>query len=182
MCHRTITSLDLQRLRQGLRNIQVLKKQLMKIHPEWIEGFQDTTLIEEQLESILLDPPGELGQGNQVFCETYDRELTQFNQWAQKGESEVEALVDKIKVETGITSLKVRSHKTFGLMFEVTKSYLHQIPKGFIRKQTMVGGERFVTEELETIKKLEDQRKTKPLKENPLFFCNCARNTNILPW
>lgn len=52
------------------------------------------------------------------------------------------------KEKTGITSLKVRYNKVFGFYIEVSKSYTHLVPDNYLRKQTLVNGERFITSEL----------------------------------
>ena len=53
--------------------------------------------------------------------------------------------------ETGIKGLKVGYNKVFGYYLEVTKSYLSQVPDRYIRKQTLTGGERYITEELKEL-------------------------------
>jgi DNA mismatch repair protein MutS len=60
----------------------------------------------------------------------------------------------KERQRTGISSLKVGYNRVFGYYIEVTKANLHMVPDDYIRKQTLVGGERFITPEL---KKYEDK-------------------------
>lgn len=58
----------------------------------------------------------------------------------------------KPKRKSGIKSLKVGFNKVFGYFIEISNSYLNQIPEGYIRKQTLTNGERFITEELKNMK------------------------------
>ena len=87
------------------------------------------------------------GQGS-VFKQSYDSELANLIRIAQNGQSAVDDYESHLKTQTGIGSLKIREHKTFGLLVEVTKTHLSKVPDFFIRKQTMVNCERFLTEEL----------------------------------
>jgi DNA mismatch repair protein MutS len=64
------------------------------------------------------------------------------------GKSEIAALEAKEKARTGMSGLKVGFNKVFGYYLEVTKAHLKAVPKDWIRKQTISGGERFVTFEL----------------------------------
>ena len=57
----------------------------------------------------------------------------------------------KEKERTGIRNLKVGYTKVFGYYIEITKSFLKQVPENYIRKQTLTGAERFITEELKQI-------------------------------
>ena len=54
---------------------------------------------------------------------------------------------------TGIKNLKVRHNKVFGYYIEVTNSFLDKVPEDYIRKQTLSGCERFLTEELKDIER-----------------------------
>src|SRR5690606_15209881 len=67
------------------------------------------------------------------------------------GQEKVEAYLEQLRQDSGIQSLKIKFHKTFGLVIEVTKSNLARVPKYFIRRQTMVNCERFVTPELKDL-------------------------------
>lgn len=69
------------------------------------------------------------------------------------GEKWLKEFEETEKERTGIKSLKIGYNKVFGYFIEISNSYLNQIPEGYIRKQTLTNGERFITEEL---KKHED--------------------------
>jgi DNA mismatch repair protein MutS len=70
---------------------------------------------------------------------------------SQHGQEQIDAYEQKLRQETGINSLKIKEHKTYGLLIEITKSNLARVPAGFLRRQTMVNNERFVTMELEEL-------------------------------
>ncbi len=103
------------------------------------------------LDQALLEQPSTLGSGNLVFRSGFDRLLDESVALAQGGEERVAAYVEELRSQTGIQSLKVKNHKTFGLTIEVTKSNFKKVPEGFIRRQTMVNGERYTTLELKEL-------------------------------
>ena len=103
------------------------------------------------LNDVLLEFPEGLGTGRGVFRPGYDKFLDEKNQLTMNGEERVQAYEDAVRRETGITSLKVKSHKSYGLLFEVTKSNLSRVPSNFIRRQTMTNGERYTTVELKDL-------------------------------
>lgn len=100
------------------------------------------------LQAAIGDEPTALGKGNGVFRAGYNAELDRLATLARGGEEEIAAYQQKLREQSGINSLKIKGHKTFGLLIEVTKSNLGKVPAEFIRRQTMVNNERFVTEEL----------------------------------
>lgn len=103
------------------------------------------------LNGALCDAPnqlGALGSGSGVFKSGFDSLLDERMNLARNGEAKVAAYEATLRERTGISSLKIKSHKTFGLLIEVTKSNLQKVPSDFIRRQTMVNCERFATVEL----------------------------------
>lgn len=88
------------------------------------------------------------------------------------GESWLKQFEESERQKTGITTLKVGYNRVFGYYIEVTNSHLGKIPPNYVRKQTLTGGERFITDEL---KKHEDEVLTAQVKANELeykLFCD----------
>ncbi len=80
--------------------------------------------------------------------------------------------ISKVKSEkrTGINSLKVDYNKVFGYYIEITKSNLDKVPSDYIRKQTLVNAERFITEELKIYEdKIFNAEERIALIENKIF-------------
>ena len=103
------------------------------------------------LENVMLDPPEGLGTGRGVFRQGYDSFLDEKNQLAISGEDRIARYEASLRDQTGISSLKIKSHKSYGLLLEVTKSNLARVPTSFIRRQTMTNGERYTTIELKEL-------------------------------
>jgi DNA mismatch repair protein MutS len=107
--------------------------------------------VAEKLEKALVDdPPLTLKEGG-IFRDSYDADLDTLRQGSREGKNWISHLQEREIAATGIKSLKVRYNSVFGYFIEVTKSNLANVPAHYERKQTTVGGERFVTPELKEI-------------------------------
>jgi DNA mismatch repair protein MutS len=104
--------------------------------------------LAEKLEKALVEgPPLTLKEGG-IFHDGYDADLDELRQASRDGKNWISQLQEREMAATGIKSLKVRYNSVFGYFIEVTKSNLANVPAHYTRKQTTVGGERFVTPEL----------------------------------
>lgn len=144
---------ELAAARQGLAKASELacffsERSLRGVWPAVLKDLKASTAALDLLMQSLVENPGPLGSGFGVFRPGHDAELDELNEISQRGESKVSEYEAKLREETGISSLKVRLHKSFGMLIEVTKANLAKVPSSFIRRQTMVNGERFVTMEL----------------------------------
>jgi DNA mismatch repair protein MutS len=116
-----------------------------------VNPLENASPIMDLLSSALADHPAALGTGSGTFREGWNPELDRCNALAHNGENQVGAYEQKLRGETGIGSLKIKSHKTFGLVIEITRSNAGKVPTNFIRRQTMVNCERFATPELDQL-------------------------------
>ncbi len=104
--------------------------------------------LRELLAAGLADElPNDLQDGNYIRA-GHDAELDRLRSLTTDNKSWLAELERKEQERTGIRSLKVRFTSVFGYYIEVTKANLANVPADYIRKQTTVGGERYVTEEL----------------------------------
>jgi DNA mismatch repair protein MutS len=104
--------------------------------------------LAERLErAVVDDPPLALKEGG-IFRDGYDPDLDELRRASRDGKNWISHLQEREIAATGIKSLKVRYNSVFGYFIEVTKSNLTNVPAHYTRKQTTVGGERFVTPEL----------------------------------
>lgn len=98
------------------------------------------------------DPPYSLKEGN-IIKSGYHNEIDKYKELSKNGKRWIIELEQKEKDSTGIKSLKVGYNKVFGYYIEVTKTNIDNVPKHYIRKQTLSNTERYITPEL---KELED--------------------------
>jgi DNA mismatch repair protein MutS len=104
-------------------------------------------LAETLARAVVDDPPIALKEGG-IFRDGYDVDLDALRQGSRDGKNWISQLQEREIANTGIKSLKVRFNSVFGYFIEITKSNLASVPAHYTRKQTTVGGERFVTPEL----------------------------------
>jgi DNA mismatch repair protein MutS len=107
-------------------------------HPELVDRIEQA-LVEE--------PPAVIKEGG-LFRPGYHAELDELRDAASKGKQWLVEFQQREQERTGITSLKVRHNNVFGYFIEITKANLGKVPADYMRKQTVVNGERFITPEL----------------------------------
>ena len=107
-------------------------------------------LAEKLAKALVDDPPLALKEGG-IFRDGYDPDLDELRRASRDGKNWISHLQEREIAATGIKSLKVRYNSVFGYFIEITKSNLANVPAQYTRKQTTVGGERFVTPELKEI-------------------------------
>ena len=117
--------------------------------PEHLQNaIREMPALAEKLTNALLDdPPLALKEGG-IFRDGYDADLDALRQASREGKGWISDLQEREIAATGIKSLKVRYNSVFGYFIEITKSNLANVPADYTRKQTTVGGERFITPEL----------------------------------
>ncbi len=105
----------------------------------------------ERLErALVLEPPHAHSAGG-IFAEAVDASLDELRALSASSKDVVLALERRERERTGIAKLRVRYTKVFGYYIEITKSNLGAVPADYRRKQTVAGGERFTTEELDEL-------------------------------
>jgi DNA mismatch repair protein MutS len=110
--------------------------------------IQEMPELASKLERALLDEvPLVLKEGG-IFRDGFDAQLDELRQASRDGKNWINELQEREVGATGIKSLKVRFNSVFGYFIEITKSNLANVPAHYTRKQTTVGGERFITPEL----------------------------------
>lgn len=146
----------------GPRELIALKKTLERMGSvkNLLERVQSSLLI--QIQNILSpcsevvnriekalgeNPPATVSEGG-VFKPGYNPQLDELRTLAVSGKDWIARLQHTERDRTGIPSLKIGYNQVFGYYIEVTKPHLSKIPKEYIRKQTLVNAERFVTPEL----------------------------------
>merc|ERR1711964_383104 len=98
-------------------------------------------LIEE---AIHPEPPNTITEGN-LIKGGYNAEVDELRQMTISGKDWIAELQQRERDRTGITSLKVGFNQVFGYYIDVTKTNLDLVPEDYIRKQTLVNSERYVT-------------------------------------
>ena len=122
---------------------------------EWLaERITDNDeVIELVRQSISDDPPLSVGDGN-VIRKGFSPDLDEVRGASRNAQDYIARLEQKERERTGIKSLKVGYNRVFGYYIEISNSNLAQAPEDYVRRQTLVGGERFITPEMKEYESL----------------------------
>ncbi|MEM7352094.1 MAG: DNA mismatch repair protein MutS, partial [Acidobacteriota bacterium] len=119
-----------------------------------LAAVEPLTELAAELERMLMEELPATFKNGGVIGEGVDEELDQCRSMARNSKEHILALEAAERERTGIPSLKIRYNKVFGYYLEVTKANQHLVPEHYIRKQTLVAAERYITPE---VKELEEQ-------------------------
>lgn len=179
---------DCLSINESLKTLPNVKNLLLSLNTsifsEITEQFDTLSELQSLIDSaISTDSPLTLKDGGYIK-DNFNAELDEYrnaNSNAKIWLAEVEA---REKEETGIKNLKIGFNKVFGYFIEISKSNIEQVPYRYIRKQTLTGGERFITEELKTIEdkilNAEENSQKLELKIYKELVEILKRNVNIL--
>lgn len=146
---------DLISLKNSLLNVPTLKNTLSEVNSDLLkklyndlDELQDITKLIE--EAIVEEPPISIKEGG-IIKLGYNAEIDEYKKASTEGKQWIINLEAKERQKSGIKNLKIGYTKVFGYYIEITKSFLNQVPEGYIRKQTLTNAERFITEELKNM-------------------------------
>ncbi len=143
---------DLVGLRQSLRTLPEVKDIAERVGQD--HGLDLCAEVLAVLEaSIAEDPPATLQSGG-VILQGYNAELDGITLAAKDARAYIAGLEAQERERTGISKLKVGYNKVFGYYLEATKANTHLVPDDYIRKQTLVNAERYITPELKEYESL----------------------------
>ena len=118
------------------------------IFREVLERWDDGRDIAGLIDRTILDEPAFLTTEGGIVKEGFSADLDELRTVSRSGKAFIALLEKRERERTGISSLKVRYNKVFGFYIDVTKPNLDMVPSDYIRKQTLLGSERFFTPEL----------------------------------
>mgnify|MGYP003598881253 FL=1 len=137
-------------LRQSLINIQKIKE-LLHPHDEVLAWLSPLINVDELIAYLINylneELPVNISKGN-VIKTGISEELDHLRGLQSKGKNFLDEMCDREVKRTGITSLKISFNNVFGYFIEVRNSHKDKVPDDWIRKQTLVNAERYITEEL----------------------------------
>lgn len=143
---------DLISLKNTLKRIPEIKTLLEAMEGKKLVMIRDElqpqkTIVETIEKAIVDEPPLSLSEGG-IIRKGHSQELDELREISHSGKDWIARLQTSERERTRIPSLKVNYNKVFGYYIEVTKPHLSKIPKEYIRKQTLVNAERFITPQL----------------------------------
>ena len=111
-------------------------------------NLEELSVIHDLLEIGIRDEPSILLNEGNLIKEGFNEELDKLRALKDNSRQVLEQYLEEERKETGITSLKIRYNRLIGYFFEVTKTHMERVPKHFIRRQGITGGERYTTDRL----------------------------------
>lgn len=165
---------DLVSLKNSIEAFPALNKTLMKCESAELSNYLNDwdnleSLFELVEKNIVDDPPLGLREGN-LFKSGCDPELDRLKDISRKGKSWIVSLEAEEKEKTGIPVLKIGFNKIYGYYIEVTKKHADRVPKEYIRKQSLVNAERYISPKLKEYEEEVTQAEEKIIElEQKLF-------------
>lgn len=151
--YRTATPRDLKMLAVTAVQLPYIKEQLAKLENSSLIKSLDSRIatleeISNLVENAIVDePPVSVKEGG-IIKDGFSDELDELRNIMTNGQSIISDIEQRERDATGIKTLKIGQHRTFGYYIEVTRSYYDLVPERYIRRQTLTNAERFVTDEL----------------------------------
>ncbi|MDQ6746872.1 MAG: DNA mismatch repair protein MutS, partial [Candidatus Dormibacteraeota bacterium] len=146
------TPRDLGAIRDSLPLVAVLQESLLGCESTLLSGLRDRLTPEPELEQILAAalleslPPG--AADGAIVRDGYDPRLDELRGSIREAQEWIAALEQRERETTGIRGLKVGFNRVFGYYIEVSNANRAPVPDSYHRKQTLAGGERYITPEL----------------------------------
>jgi DNA mismatch repair protein MutS len=143
---------DLVALKRSLAPLPAVERELRafsaRLFRDMAGRWDNAADVAALVDRAILDEPAFLLTEGGLIKDGWNAELDDLRSVSRSGKGFIARLESRERERTGIGSLKVRYNKVFGYYIEVTKPHLPQVPADYIRKQTLVNSERFLTAEL----------------------------------
>ena len=140
---------DLAGLKQSIAAIPRIRLALESCDAPLVRALaaalDDLADVRGVIDSHIVDEPAALVRDGGYIRDAVDKELDELRNISRSGKRVIAELEERERARTGISSLKVRYNRVFGYYIEISKSNLHAVPPDYLRKQTIAGGERFIT-------------------------------------
>lgn len=143
---------EVVQLKNSIEALQPIKQLASKSDCEPLrvlgEQIQDCKLMVDRIAKALQEEaPVNILRGNAIAT-GYSEELDDLREVMTGGKNYLDGMLERESKETGITSLKIGSNNVFGYYIEVRNTHKDKVPERWIRKQTLINSERYITEEL----------------------------------
>lgn len=150
--YNTANGRDLKSLENTAKQLPVIKKILSGFESSEIydlsRNIDELSDIEKTIsEAIVDEPPFSVREGG-IFRTGYNSSIDELRSMMGEGENWILNIEKTEREATGIKTLKIGYNRVFGYYIEVTNMYKNMVPDRYIRKQTLTGAERYITEEL----------------------------------
>ncbi len=143
---------DLVGLRQSLSAVPRARLVLERLQAPLVAGLaaglDDVPGLRGAIEAALIDEPPALARDGGMIRDGVDAQLDELRAISRSGKQVIAEMEERERARTGIASLKIRFNRVFGYYIEISRANLHNVPADYHRKQTIAGGERYITPSL----------------------------------
>ena len=140
---------DLVSLKQSIAAVPRVRMLLVEFQAPLVRSLvaelDDLPDVRDALDRTLVDEPPAIAREGGMVRDGVDSELDDLRGTSRSGKQRIAAMEEAERARTGINSLKIRYNRVFGYYIEISKSNLAHVPADYHRKQTIAGGERFIT-------------------------------------
>jgi DNA mismatch repair protein MutS len=140
---------DLVALKQSIAAVPRVRMVLVEFQAPLVRSLvaelDDLADVRDVLDRTLIDEPPAIAREGGIVRDGVDPELDDLRGISRSGKQRIAAMEEAERARTGINSLKIRYNRVFGYYIEISKSNLASVPADYHRKQTIAGGERFIT-------------------------------------
>lgn len=143
------------------------------------EEINDIKLITDLIEQAILEEPKTVINEGDIIKDDYNERLKKYNEAKREGRNWISELEGNYKLDTGINSLKIRYNNVIGYYIEVTKPNVSAVPKDFIKRQTLIGSERFTTSKLMEYEKIINEANEKSCALEFEIFAEIKNKVNV---
>ncbi|MCH7750465.1 MAG: DNA mismatch repair protein MutS, partial [Acidobacteria bacterium] len=123
----------------------ILEPLLAPLTDSLLAELDEVPDVRDAIEATLVEAPPALARDGGAIRDGVDATLDELRGISRGGKKQIAAMEAAERSRTGIGSLKIRFNRVFGYYIEVSKANLHAVPDDYHRKQTIAGGERFIT-------------------------------------
>jgi DNA mismatch repair protein MutS len=142
-------------LKDTLNLIPNIKAEMENLNSEIVKTIYSDIdplipVVESIDKAIAIDPSNNFNTGNYIKA-GFHEELDELRGISRNAKEIISSMEKKERENSGISSLKIKYNKVFGYFIEITKTHLNLAPSHYVRKQTLVNAERFITDELNVL-------------------------------
>ena len=140
---------DLVALKASIATVPRVRMLLSELQAPLVRSLlaeiDDLADVRDALDAALIDEPPALARDGGMLRDGVDPELDDLRSISRSGKQRIAEMEEAERARTGISNLKIRYNRVFGYYIEISKSNLGSVPPDYHRKQTIAGGERFIT-------------------------------------
>ncbi len=140
---------DLVSLRQSIAAVPRVRMLLSELQAPLVKSLiaelDDLADLRDEIERTLVDEPPAIARDGGAVRDGVDPELDDLRNISRSGKQRIAEMEEAERARTGITNLKIRYNRVFGYYIEISRSNLGSVPPDYHRKQTIAGGERYIT-------------------------------------